>query len=482
VLQNNEVHGIGNTNGIIYFNNVGGTNLITGNTISGDLSGSTKAFGIYFAGNPASGTTSVTKNRLHTLKTSGSSGIAGIRDNMVGGTLNISNNFIGGGFVSTSTSNYFLLELLGAASRNIVHNTLVLNTIAGNPFDAANLYIQEGSTGFQNNIVINNFDDASSNCIYNNLLAPSDLTTNYNDLYAPGTNNSIGFDGVSSYDPLSNWQAAFSPNFPDVNSISAAVTFVNSATDFHLSGGSNGDAQLQGLNSLSSDDIDGDTRLTSPNGPYMGADEASTPLPVQMTGLFAAISGLEVELSWSTQSEVNNYGFEVERKSVSSYGLRVPSSQPETRNPEPGTTWSKVGFVEGFGTSTSPRSYSYHESLPGAGRYAYRLRQIDRDGTSRLTESMEIETAVSLSSSLQTYPNPFNPVTRVRFTVGEQGRARVSVFNIIGERIAVLFDKAVEPATRYEIPFDASLLPSGVYILHLEERSQRQSMKLLLAR
>jgi hypothetical protein len=95
---------------------------------------------------------------------------------------------------------------------------------------------------------------------------------------------------------------------------------------------------------------------------------------------------------------------------------------------------------------------------------------------------VEIEAALPRSMSLHTYPNPFNPVTRVRFAVAEHGHARLAIFNIIGERVAVLFDDEAEPATQYEIPFDASLLPSGVYVLRLESMSQKQSRKILLAR
>ena len=74
-----------------------------------------------------------------------------------------------------------------------------------------------------------------------------------------------------------------------------------------------------------------------------------------------------VELNWITATEVNNYGFEVERKILK-----------QVQN----DSWEKVAFVEGHGNSNSPKYYSYNDkSVETSGKYSYRLKQVDIDRT-----------------------------------------------------------------------------------------------------
>ena len=188
-ILDNTIHGVGNSNGIIYFLYVQGTNSIKGNTISGDSTGSSNAFGILLQN--CAGTTTIEKNRMTTLKTSAGSGynFAGVEElSSTSGNLNIYNNFVGGNFSSSSTTNYYLLSLQGSSTKKVYHNTLLMNSIAGSPADAGNLYVFAGTVDFKNNIVINSFDDSKSVCISEDFsFTPSDLTSDYNDLYAPGT-------------------------------------------------------------------------------------------------------------------------------------------------------------------------------------------------------------------------------------------------------------------------------------------------------
>lgn len=477
-IQNNEIHGIGNANGIIYFSSVNGaSNLITENSISGDQSGSSKAYGIYLAGGGA--TMTISKNTLHLLRTSGGGGISGIRGQMAAGTLNVTNNFIGGGFVSTSTSDYFLIELPGSAVAQVYHNTLVLNSIAGSPFDAAGFYIQSGTGEFRNNIVYNNFDDGASYCIYNGLSTAEDLLTNHNDLYAPGAQNSVGYDGIFTYDQLSDWKA-WPVVSPDQNSVSVAVTFSNIADNFHLSGASNGDTQLRGTNGLAADDIDGDTRLTNPDGPYMGADEGSTALPVQLSGFMAtAGSGLTAELRWTTASELDNYGFEIERRTISQILTDTRGFKSENDG-----IWSRIGFVQGSGTSSAPKEYSFVDKLTTPGRYAYRLKQVDRSGSFEYIGSVEIEIGIMAPKFIleENYPNPFNPSTTINFSVKETGKATLIVFNLLGQEVAELFSGAAESGRLYQVQFDGTSLPSGLYIARLRSGNDQNHLRMILAK
>ncbi|GJQ21533.1 MAG: hypothetical protein HBSIN02_18880 [Bacteroidia bacterium] len=475
VIQNNEIHGIGNADGIIYFSSVNGSsNLISQNTISGDQNGSSKAYGINLAA--GGGSMTISKNKFHVLKTSGGPVISGIRERMGSGTLRIQNNFVGGGFVSSSSSDYYLLDLGGGGAKTVYHNTLLLNAITGSPFDAAALYVFDGTCDFRNNIVINTYDVAVSSCINNSLLTAQDLATNYNNLYAPGSSNSVGFDGqFQKFATLSNWQGWTGVN-PDPNSVSVSVSFSNSSNDFHLTGGSNGDTQLRGTDALIAtvtDDIDGDTRLSNPNGPYMGADEGSINLPVQMSSFTARASGMTAHLIWRTESELENYGFEIERREMS-----VSPSAPRTLQ------WMTVGFVQGSGTSSSPREYSFIDETDRPGRYAYRIKQIDHSGAFTYTSALEVFIGLApLEFSLgQNYPNPFNPTTSLRFSVAVSGPATLRVYDVLGRQVAELFNTTAEAGRLYQVDFNAGDFPSGVYIARLQSSSESQLVRMILTK
>jgi hypothetical protein len=467
VVQNNQIHGVGNSNGILYFSSVNGVaNIITENTIAGDKTGSSKALGIYLAG--GGGTMTISRNTLHTLRTSGGSGISGIREVMPSGSLSIVNNFVGGGFVSTSSSDYFLLDLRGASTKQIYHNTLVLNSIAGSPFDAAGFFIQDGTGDFRNNIIINNFDDFASYCIYNGLATAGDLTTDFNNLYASGSNNSVGYDGIFTYDALADWKAWTGVN-PDQNSVGITVSFSNIASDFHLSGGSNGDTQLRGTDGLASVDIDGDARLTNPDGPYMGADEGSNALPVQLT-TFNAIGRphLTAELVWNTAGEVNNYGFEIERRSIG----------------KGSESWVRAGFVPGGGTTTEPRHYSFVDKPQSAGRYGYRLKQIDHSGSFEFIGGAEVEIGVVVPEFRldENYPNPFNPSTTISFAVEHGGHTALKVYNLLGQEVTTLFNGPAESGMLYRVDFHGDGLPSGIYIARLQSGNEQKHLRMILTK
>ena len=130
------------------------------------------------------------------------------------------------------------------------------------------------------------------------------------------------------------------------------VTFAG-PTDLHLAGSSIGDPNLQGVNITGVwsvlDDIDGDPRQSPPLGPYMGADENSVPLPIELKSFTANIVKGNVVLNWQTISEVNSYSFEVERKSVT-------------------TSWTKIGEVAASGNSNSLREYSFTDKNSISGK------------------------------------------------------------------------------------------------------------------
>jgi len=195
---------------------------------------------------------------------------------------------------------------------------------------------------------------------------------------------------------------------------------------------------------------------------------ATNPLPVQLKSFSAATNRLSSELHWSTATETNNYGFEIERKAVSSQLSAI--------------SWQKVGFVAGAGTSTSPKEYSYVDASVSPGRYAYRLKQVDNGGTFSYSGSAEVEIGLAAKEfKLESnYPNPFNPSTTIAFTLADDGKATLKVFNMLGQEVATLFDGEAQAGRIQQVKFDASRLPSGLYFAKLESGKQQMLRKMVL--
>src|SRR3990172_7745402 len=129
-----------------------------------------------------------------------------------------------------------------------------------------------------------------------------------------------------------------------------------------------------------------------------------------------------------------------------------------------------MGFVQGSGTSTSPKEYSYVDGNLPAGRYAYRVKQIDFGGAATYYDAAEVEVGLAPKelSLGPNYPNPFNPTTTIEFTLPEAGKASLKVFNVIGQQVATLFDQNAEAGRLYRATFSASSLHSGLYFYRLE--------------
>ena len=195
---------------------------------------------------------------------------------------------------------------------------------------------------------------------------------------------------------------------------------------------------------------------------------SSGPLPVQLSDFNVRVFGFNPSLTWRTATELNNYGFEIER-STSSSQLSAAS-------------WQKVGFVAGSGTSSSPREYSFVDRNLAPGRYAYRIKQIDNDGTFQYHGNAEVEIGLTEKQFVleSNYPNPFNPSTTIRFTLAEDAKTRLRVFNVLGEQVATLFDDVAQAGRLHEVTFDATRLPSGVYFSTLESGNLRVVKKMVL--
>ena len=204
-------------------------------------------------------------------------------------------------------------------------------------------------------------------------------------------------------------------------------------------------------------------------------------LPVELTFFNGELSGNEIILNWETIAEVNNYGFEIERKHQNS----------NNQLQEPGK-WIKIGFVNGDGSSNSTRSYSFiDENLPSADELCYRLKQIDNDGhknhSKLITVNISGITGVETKSIpeefglSQNYPNPFNPVTQIKYQIAEDCNVTLKVYSVLGKEIFTLVNKNQSPGY-YNVEFNGSGLASGIYLYQLKAGSFIQTKKLLLVK
>jgi hypothetical protein len=194
-------------------------------------------------------------------------------------------------------------------------------------------------------------------------------------------------------------------------------------------------------------------------------------VPVELASFTATTANNTATLAWSTATETNNYGFNIERRIVETVNSK---SQNTTTN------WEKLEFVKGSGTSSSAHSYSYTDANVSSGTYAYRLKQIDNDGTYKYSSEAEVTVAVPTVFALgQNYPNPFNPSTVISYSLPVNGSVSMKVYDILGREVVTLVNE-VKNAGSYEVTFNASKLASGVYFYKLQSGSYMSVKKLVL--
>ncbi|HTY11934.1 MAG TPA: T9SS type A sorting domain-containing protein [Bacteroidota bacterium] len=194
-------------------------------------------------------------------------------------------------------------------------------------------------------------------------------------------------------------------------------------------------------------------------------------LPVELTSFIASAKDLTITLAWRTATEVDDFGFEIERKNV---GDMTGNGKNET--------WSKIGFVAGSGTCNDPHNYSYLDANLSAGTYAYRLKQIDHSGMFKYSGEVTVIISPPTDFALhQNFPNPFNPSTEIEFTIAQQQHVSLRVYNVMGQEIETLVDGQL-PQGRYKKVFDASRLSSGTYFYKLEAGSFAQIKRMMLVK
>jgi hypothetical protein len=186
------------------------------------------------------------------------------------------------------------------------------------------------------------------------------------------------------------------------------------------------------------------------------------PIPVELASFNAVSDENGVVITWSTVTETNNSGFNVERSSN-------------------GQSFEKVTFVEGNGTTTEKKYYRFVDNTPIGGRNYYRLSQVDFDGTINKSNIVEVDVELPLTYSLeQNHPNPFNPSTTINYQLAKDGFVTLKIYNVIGREVAVLVNQ-VKPAGKHTVEFNSTNnLSSGTYFYELRSGDFVSTKKLML--
>jgi hypothetical protein len=266
-------------------------------------------------------------------------------------------------------------------------------------------------------------------------------------------------NGSGFFDPGTGFpnhiSASFSPAGISVNS----VTY-NSPTQVTLN--LNASAAADGSYTLTITNPDGQSATSS-----TGILTIDHNLPVELSSFTAKVlRNGGIKLDWRTETEVSNYGFEVQKS--------------EDRNQE--LEWNKIGFVQGHGNSNSPKDYSFTDNNAQYSKYAYRLKQIDTDGQFEYSKVIEVD-AGSIPSEIvleQNYPNPFNPSTKIKFAVAETQETKLTVYDVLGNEVIIPFNGTAEGGKVYEAEFNGENLSSGIYFYRLETENKVENKKMLL--
>jgi len=172
-------------------------------------------------------------------------------------------------------------------------------------------------------------------------------------------------------------------------------------------------------------------------------------VPVELTSFTATTKNDDVILNWSTATELNNAGFEIQRLAV-------------------GNEYITVGFVAGFGTTTESKNYEFIDADLSAGSYSYRLKQVDFDGTFTYSDEVNVDVLGPIQFELaQNYPNPFNPSTTIKFTLPQSSDVTLKIYNALGQEVSTLISGFMESGL-HSVKFNASELKSGIYFYKID--------------
>ena len=314
-------------------------------------------------------------------------------------------------------------------------------------------YIENNGLATDNYIVLGDFNvDNADESAYKNLL------------YYPPDLNGYFYD-PQNYPPTTfgNWGNSYWGNSLSYSSDGLYVRFdmiLMSANVWNGTSGvtyKTGSFTVEGNSSPTSDEITASDHLPA----YAIFDFVDNTSPVELEYFVGKIVGESVELHWKTATEVNNYGFEIQRS-------------PDK------ISWDNIGFVAGNGNSNSPKYYSYKDKFIPDGKIYYRLILEDEDGKFKYSSIVELDNNVSLKPDLfQNYPNPFNPVSTIKYSIPNADFVSLKIYDVLGREVATLVNKK-QNAGMHSAIFNGTNLASGIYYYVLKTNNFVLSKKMSL--
>jgi len=307
----------------------------------------------------------------------------------------------------------------------------------------------------------------NSNNIYNSVIVDMVIAPNGN-IFATNMREGV----LRSTDNGTTWTVKNN----GLSSLMAASLNINSKGEIYMAtqkddkfyySSDNGESWQNILSNLTNTTVN-QIRFDKYNNVYLATDEsvwrnADAITPVEIVNLTAQTEGNNVRLEWTTATEVNNYGFTIERKAFNS------------------AQWAEIAFIKGAGSSSKPVTYSYIDNKIPSSKYNYRLKQTDYDGSRKyyyFNKEISITGPATYSLS-QNYPNPFNPSTTIRYSIKDAGLVKLEIYDILGRKVATIVSEEKQ-AGNYEVNFNGSNLSSGIYFYKLTTGSFTQIRKMQL--
>ncbi|MDR3668180.1 MAG: FISUMP domain-containing protein [Ignavibacteriaceae bacterium] len=187
-----------------------------------------------------------------------------------------------------------------------------------------------------------------------------------------------------------------------------------------------------------------------------------TELPVDLTSFIATVQNNKIILKWNTATEINSSTFDIQKK------ISINNN------------WQKVATIKASGNSNLPRNYSYIDKNVEPGKYSYRLKMVDFDGTTKYSKIIEVVVNPSVKFELSNaYPNPFNPTTIIHYQIPINTIVTIKLFDVLGKEIEILVNE-VKPAGVYEIMLNGKNLSSGTYYYQMKAGNFLETKKLIL--
>ena len=185
-------------------------------------------------------------------------------------------------------------------------------------------------------------------------------------------------------------------------------------------------------------------------------------IPVELVSFTCEVNSQNVSLHWATATELNNKGFDVERKTSGS------------------EDWQTVGNVTGNGTTTNRSDYYFNDNNLAAAEYSYRIKQVDFDGSFEYSDVVTADLTIPMVFNLeQNYPNPFNPSTIISYSIPKNSFVTLKIYDILGNEVAALVNQT-QAAGNYRISFNAETLSNGVYIYSIKADNFTAVKKMVL--